>query len=70
MPPQPTNNNKRSTRSAPIALLPIGTIICCICKNNAKFYEGEVTAYDTTNDLLHIKYRESDTDDFTYDEFQ
>ena len=68
--PQPTNNNKRSSRSSPTALFPIGTIIRCRCENDNIFYECEVTAYDTTNDLYHIKYREGDTDDFIYDELK
>ena len=32
------------------------------------FYEGEVMAYDTTNNLYRIKYRDGDIDDFNYDE--
>ena len=38
--------------------------------NQYFFYEDEVTAYDTTNDLYQIRYREGDTNDFTYDELQ
>ena len=54
MPPQPTNNNKRSTQLAPTALFLIGIIIRRKCENDNIFYEGVVTAYDTTNDLYHI----------------
>ena len=32
------------------------------------FYEGEVTAYDSINNLYKIKYREGEIDDFTYEE--
>ena len=70
MPPQPTNNNKRSFRSSPTALFPIGTIIRRRCENDNIFYGGEVTAYGTTNDLYHIKCREGDTDDFIYDKLK
>ena len=65
--PLPT---KRSTRSAPTSLFPIGTIIRRRCENDNIFYEGEVTAYDSINKLYEIKYREGEIDDFTYEELR
>ena len=34
------------------------------------FYEGEVTAYDSINNLYEIKYKEGEIDDFTYEELR
>ena len=70
IPPQPTNNNIRSTQSSPTILYPLGTVIRHKYKDDNIFLEGKVTAYDTTNNLYHIKYREGDTDDFNYDELK
>ena len=87
LPPSPSSKNKtptkvrrlllsptkvRSTRSAPSALFPIGTIIRRKCDNDNIFYKGEVTAYDTINDLYEngIRYKEGEIDDFTYDELR
>ena len=59
---------KRTTRSAPTSLFPLGTIIRRRCENDNLFYEGEVTAYDSINNLYEIKYKEGEIDDFTYEE--
>ena len=65
---QPTNNNTRTTRSTPTALYPLGTIIRRKCEIDNLFDEGEVMMYDPTNNLYRIKYRDSDIDDFNYEE--
>ena len=63
---QPTNNNKQTTCSTPIALYPLGTIIRYKCEIDNLFHEGEVMKYDPTNNLYLIKYRDGDIDDFNY----
>ena len=61
---------KRTTRSAPTSLFPLGTIIRHRCENDNLFYEGEVTAYDSINNLYEIKYKEGEIDDFTHEELR
>ena len=60
----------RSTRSASTPLFSLGTIIWCRCENDNMYYEGEVTAYNSINNLYKIKYKEGEIDDFTYEELR
>jgi hypothetical protein len=52
------------TRSQPsIAAQPIGTIVCRRFEDK-RYHEGEVTKYDTVNNLYTIKYRDGEIEEF------
>ena len=49
--------------TASIISYPTGTIICK--KFNKKYYEGEITGYDSINNFYKIKYLDGDIKEFT-----
>lgn len=47
----------------------VGTIVC-FKFNDRKFYEGQVTNYNTINKFYKIKYQDGDTKDYNHDKMQ
>ena len=54
----------------PINLYPIGTIIRKYNINASSFHEDEITSYNAINNLYHVKYLQSDREEFTYGEIR
>ena len=65
-----TNTKNRSTRSRPINLYPINTIIQKYYADTLSFHKGEITSFDATNNLYHVKYLQGDKEEFTYDKIR
>ena len=68
--PVTTNTKTRSAQFRSINLYPIGTIIQKYYAYALSFHEGEITSFDVTNNLYHVKYLQGDREEFIYDEIR
>ena len=63
-----TNTTTQLSRSKPVNLYPIGTIIRKEYTDTLSFLKGEIISFDATNNLYHVNYLQGDREEFTYDE--
>ena len=68
--PITTDTEKRGTRSKPVNLYPMGTIIRRWDTDSLSFHEGAITSFDAINNLYHVKFLQGDREEFTYDEIR
>ena len=69
IPTIPTNNNNNTNSQLMLYRSElIGTIVRKKFDEDGKYYEGEVTKYDSTNRLYTIKYKDGDREEYDHDE--
>ena len=68
--PVTTITTTQWTQSRSINLYPISTIIRKYYADILSFHKGEITLFDATNHLYHVKYLQGNREEFTYDEIR
>jgi len=64
----PTITTTITTQSKSYHSKPIGTIVKKRSDKDGKYYEGEVTKYDSSNKLYTIKYKNGDQEEYDHDD--